>query len=232
MSIGRVATPPQSRRDRPAKPPLSRGGIIDAALEILEQEGLRKVTMRRIAAALDTGPASLYVYVRDTEELHAQILDALIGRMAPPSKRGSWRERLTALLSAYGAVLFAHPEIARMTMTTHPAGPNYFSLVETILQLLEAGGVPDDVAAWAVDLLLASVTASAVEHGTMAATGGGDQVLSAMAEDLATASSATYPRITRLGDEMLSGTGPERFAWGLDVLLNGVLSTPRATARP
>ena len=37
----------------------------------------------------------------------------------------------------------------------------------------------------------------------------------------------SYPRIVRLGDEMLSGTGTERFHWGLDVLINGILGTPR-----
>ena len=53
---------PVSRRDRPAKPPLSREGVIAVSLRIMRDEGLEKVTMRRIAAELDTGPASLYVY--------------------------------------------------------------------------------------------------------------------------------------------------------------------------
>uniref|UniRef100_UPI0034DEF9D9 TetR family transcriptional regulator n=1 Tax=Streptomyces flavofungini TaxID=68200 RepID=UPI0034DEF9D9 len=51
----------QNRRERPAKPALTREGIIDTAVEIMEREGLRRVTMRRLATALDTGPASLYV---------------------------------------------------------------------------------------------------------------------------------------------------------------------------
>ncbi|MFD6620080.1 TetR family transcriptional regulator, partial [Streptomyces albidoflavus] len=50
---------PQSRRERPAKPALTREGIIDAAVLIMEEEGLQRVTMRRLAQALDTGPASL-----------------------------------------------------------------------------------------------------------------------------------------------------------------------------
>src|SRR4051794_25633292 len=80
---------PRSRRERPAKPALSRPGIVDAALTILRDEGLAKVTMRRIAAALDTGPASLYVYVHNTEDLHAQILDALLADIATPAG-GDW----------------------------------------------------------------------------------------------------------------------------------------------
>lgn len=223
---------PQSRRERPAKAALTREGIIDVALAILDDEGLGKVTMRRIAAALDTGPASLYVYVRNTEDLHAQILDALLGRMAPTPDGGSWRERLRQLLTSYAQVLFDHPAIARMTMTTHPVGPHYFSLVESVLELLDEGGVPDDGAAWAVGLLLASVTATAVEHGggdPIAASPSNTDDLSVLAASIAVASGETYPHIVRLGDEMLAGTGVERFNWGLDVLINGILNTPRAS---
>jgi AcrR family transcriptional regulator len=228
MTSGNGARPPLSRRERPAKPALTRDGIIDAALTILEEEGLGRVTMRRIAAALDTGPASLYVYVRDTEDLHAQILDALLGRIAPTALKGPWRERLHAVLTGYAHVLFEHPEIARMSMTTHPAGPHYLSLVESILELLGEGEVPDAAAAWAVDLLLSTVTANAVEHGSTGSTDEDD--LATIAATIATASSNKYARIVRLGDELVSGTGIERFSWALDVLINGIIATPRGNA--
>jgi AcrR family transcriptional regulator len=224
------AARPQSRRERPAKPALTREGIIDVALTILEREGLGKVTMRRIAAALDTGPASLYVYVRNTDDLHAQILDSLLGQMAPPAARGPWRLRLHDLLAEYSRILFDYPEIARMTQTTHPTGPHYFSLVESMLGLLDEGGVPDDVAAWGIDLLLASVTATVVEHGAHKSGNESTQALSDLAASIALVPGETYPRIVRLGDEMLSGTGIERFHWGLDVLINGILGTPRQAA--
>jgi len=209
---------------------LTRDGIIKAALGILREEGIGKVTMRRIAAVLDTGPASLYVYVRDTEDLHAQILDTLLERVAPVSHDGSWRERLREVLVGYGRVLFDYPEIARMTMTTHPTGPNYTSLVETILELLNEGGVPDGVAAWSVDLLLASVTARAVEHGSGQPHGEGTDALETLAARMATLSSETYPLIVRLTDDMISGSAEQRFVWSLDVLINGILNTPRPSS--
>jgi AcrR family transcriptional regulator len=218
---------PQGRRERPAKPALTREGIIAAAVAILEQEGIGKVTMRRIAASLDTGPASLYVYVRNTDDLHAQVLDSLLGRMTPIASRGTWRQRLHEELAEYSRALFEYPEIARMTQITHPTGPNYFALVESILGLLDEGGTPDDVAAWGIDLLLASVTATAVEHGAQTSENDQSQALSDLATNIAIVPGDTYPRIVRLGDEMLTGTGIERFHWGLDVLINGILATPR-----
>ena len=59
-----------------------------AAVEILQAEGLERVTMRRLAEKLDTGPASLYVYVRNTDELHAAILDELLGSVDLALGRG------------------------------------------------------------------------------------------------------------------------------------------------
>jgi AcrR family transcriptional regulator len=81
----RRAAAPRSRRDRPAKPALSRSGIVAAAIRVMAAEGLDKVTMRRLAKELDTGAASLYVYVAGTAELHAAILDELLGEVEVPA---------------------------------------------------------------------------------------------------------------------------------------------------
>ncbi|GHD45421.1 TetR family transcriptional regulator [Streptomyces mirabilis] len=223
---------PISRRERPAKPALTRQGIIDAALAILRDEGLGKVTMRRIAAALDTGPASLYVYVRNTGDLHAQILDSLLGPVkAPAPEAGTWRDRLKALLVGYGEVLFRHPEIARMAMSTQPSGPNYLALVDAILGLLDEGGVSGREAAWAMDLLLLYPTAVAVEHSSPKSATQESDEFSALAAKIATADPARHPHIARLGDTLVSGDGPSRTDWALDVILDGVLAAAsRASA--
>src|ERR1700729_4417355 len=89
----------RSTRDRPAKAPLSEDAVVDAALAILKSEGLGAVTMRRVAAALDTGAASLYVYVSGREGLLQAMLDrvtATIELEAPDPSR--WRAQLHSLL--------------------------------------------------------------------------------------------------------------------------------------
>lgn len=217
---------PPSRRERPAKPALSRTGIIAAALELLRTEGLERVTMRRIAAALDTGPASLYVYVRDTADLHAQVLDALLPATAALPIGGPWRERVKALLRAYGEVLFAHPALARLAMTTMPSGPHYLGLVDRLLGALGEGGVADPTAAWAVDLLLLHMTAQAAEKGAWADADHIEEERLAQMAAVRGADPALHPHVARIGAELHSG-GPGRIDWQIDLLLNGILSTPR-----
>ena len=68
--------PPAPRppsRTGPGRPPRQRGlsqaAIVDAALEIIDLEGLDALTMRTVAHRLGTGPASLYAHVGSKEEL-------------------------------------------------------------------------------------------------------------------------------------------------------------------
>ncbi|WP_406300775.1 TetR/AcrR family transcriptional regulator (plasmid) [Embleya sp. NBC_00888] len=221
------APSPRSRRARPAKPALTRQGIVDVALVIMREEGLKKVTMRRIATALDTGPASLYVYVRDTGDLHAQILDALLDPAAwTPPQGGTWRDRLKALLANYAELLIAHPELSRMALSTQPNGPNHMALAEAVLDLLREGGVSDHAAAWGLDLLLLHPTAIAVEHGNRESPG---QRADDPTERIAAVDAGRYPNIARLGGELTSGDGPTRSNWCFDVLLDGIHA---ASARP
>lgn len=218
----------RSRRERPAKPALSRERIVAAALAVLRADGLERVTMRRVAAELDTGAASLYVYVRDTEDLHAQLLDALLGPVATAlPAEGTWRERLVAALAWYTGTLFEHPGIARLTFFNWPSGPNYLAFIDLLLALLAEGGIPDRDAAWAVDLLLQFATATATEQGARHASGRGAAELSDLATAITNADATAYPNIARLGSELISGEGVGRFTWGLDVLINGILATPR-----
>jgi AcrR family transcriptional regulator len=217
---------PVSRRDRPAKPPLTREGIIAAALRILRAEGLDQVSMRRLARELDTGPASLYVYIDNMAELHGAVLDQLLAEvdLRPAAPPGDWRARLAALLAAYTELLFAHPSLARSVLTLRPSGPNYVRLADSVLALLRSGGIPAGRAAWGMNLLLQLATASAAEHGTRRESASAPEA----AEDEGPwheVSAAEHPGIAWASAELFSGTGTQRLRWAFDVLITGIAVT-------
>ncbi|WP_274917708.1 TetR/AcrR family transcriptional regulator [Streptomyces sp. WZ-12] len=221
---------PRGRRERPAKPALTREGIIATAVAVMRSEGLERVTMRRLARELDTGPASLYVYVAHTAELHAAVLDELLGEvdLRPARTKGDWRERLVRVLSSYTEVLFAHPELARSALVTRLSGPHYLQLVETVLTLLAEGGVTDDRAAWGVDALLLLGTATAAEQSTRDAAPHSQDEHNALMTAVHGASAQAFPRLNALGPELFTGTGEARLTWGFHVLINGMLATARS----
>jgi AcrR family transcriptional regulator len=221
---------PRSRRERPAKAALTRGGIVATAVELVRAEGLAKVTMRRLAQELDTGAASLYVYVRNTAELHAAVLDELLGSV-DLEPAGDWQERLEQVLRSYLQVLFEYPGLAQSALVARPAGANYLRLIEELLALLSEGGVPKAQAAWGIDLLLQFATATAVEHADSGGSGvPGEWEATAVA--VRNASSDTHPQLAEHGDDLFAGPVEARLEWGIRVLINGISSTPRDGSSP
>ena len=218
-----------SRRERPAKPALTREGIVAIAVKVMRAEGLDRVTMRRLAQELDTGPASLYVYLANTAELHAAMLEQLLGQvdLSPVTAPGDWRDRLMQILSSYTSILFEQPGLAQSVLVTRPSGPAYLSLVEAILALLSVGGVPPARAAWAVDILLHFATSTAAEQGTRHRAAGTEEEEDAVAAALREAPADSFPQIAALGAELMSGEGPDRLIWGFSVLISGITQIPR-----
>jgi AcrR family transcriptional regulator len=225
-------TAPRSRRERPAKPPLSREAIVDAALRIAREEGVEALSMRRLAQALDTGPASLYVYVSDRDELHDLLFDAAVGTVeTEPTDPARWREQLKALARRMVRMMADEfPGMAVLAMARIPSGDNVLRVAESMLSLLKAGGASDQAAAYAADLLSLYATAIAYEESlykTLYKDPDHEQrEVERVAARFASLDPERFPTMAALGPALTRGDGEERFELGLDVLINGLLATP------
>ena len=77
------------------KPPLSVERIVQTALDIVAAEGFEALTMRRVAATLDTGPASLYAHVVNKADLDELLIGYLCSRIVlPEPDPETWREQI------------------------------------------------------------------------------------------------------------------------------------------
>ncbi|HET9173178.1 MAG TPA: TetR/AcrR family transcriptional regulator [Actinospica sp.] len=216
----------RSTRDRPAKPPLSEAAIVDAALAILKSEGLDAVTMRRVAAALDTGPASLYVWVDGREGLLRAIQDRIIRSVeleVPDPAR--WREQLHALLLRMRDGLIAHPGIAATTMADPPGGEATFDVLENMLGLLLAGGITPQDAAWAADIFALLVSYAAMEADMRR--GDPDEQAAELYKTFTALSPERFPLMTAHAARLVAGSTDERFHVAVDVVLDGMLARNR-----
>ena len=239
--MGSDAATPRSRRDRPAKPALSRAAIVAAALAIVREDGIDALTMRRLGQALDTGPASLYVYVANRDELWDLLFDAAIGTVTTePTDPARWREQLQALLQRMVHMMAVEfPGMAKLAMARIPTGDNALRVTESMLSLLKAGGAGDQAAAYAADLISMYATAIAYEQSLYATLFADpdyeEQEVARLTQRFATLDPERYPTMAALAPAMTRGDGDERFRLGLDVIINGLLSTPtegRLTREP
>jgi AcrR family transcriptional regulator len=221
---------PISRRNRPAKAALSRTAIVDAALRLLDADGLDAVSMRRVAQALDTGPASLYVYVANREELLALVYDRIIGEVDLSEHDGvDWRERLTTLVTDTIEVLGSRRGIATVGLANVPTDPHALAHSEKVLELLRRGGIGEQARAWAVDLIGLYISAAATEQSLYHEKGAAWQtehgVKQRLRHTFAGLPADRYPNLRALNGPLVTGSGPDRTGWSIQVLLNGILAT-------
>ena len=224
----------RSTRDRPAKAPLSVEAVVDAALAILQSDGLDAVTMRRVATALDTGPSTLYVYVQAREGLLLAMLDrVLAGVELEPPDPARWRAQLHALLARTRAALTAHPGIAAMTLVESPTTPAVLDLVENLLGILLAGGIGAQDAAWACDVFVLLATGAAREddvrhrgggHEDGAGAGGLRARAERVRETFVGLPPERFPSLVAHAAQMVAGDRDERFRFAIDIALDGMLA--------
>lgn len=224
-------TEPVSRRGRAAKAPLSRALIVETGLAILDSEGMDALTMRRVGQELDTGAASLYVYVENRGALLTAMLDeALTHVEIPEASEGEWRERLALLVERATAEMARHPRLALVAFGDIPTRRPFLVIGDAIIGMLREGGLDDLTIAWAVDLIYLHITAGAAELSAYIEKAGGtgseQAVLYAAEEALQATPHDDLVQLASLNVGLLEGSGDERAAWALRVMLNGILSTP------
>jgi AcrR family transcriptional regulator len=229
----------RSTRDRPAKAPLSEDAVVDAALAILQLHGLEAVTMRRVAADLDTGPASLYVYVSGREGLLRAMLDRVTATIELETPDAScWRAQLHSLLQRMHQALVAHRGIAAMTLADAPTTEAVLGLTENLLGILLAGGLDPQDAAWACDVFVLLVMAVASEDDVRrAGSHGRDDDRREQVDELyktfAGLATDRFPLIVAHAAQMVAGDSDERFRFAIDVVIDGMIArTARRSPRP
>lgn len=215
-------------RSRPVKEPLSLEAFTVAALGLLEREGMEAVTLRRLARELETGPASLYAYVRSVQELHALMLDRALSAVdLNPAPQDGPRERLMGICSSYVRALLRRDGLARLAASVLPYGENAVALTDAVLECLRSMGLPPRRAAWGSDLLMLHVTAIAAEQDRWRAQ---HDPIGRARGGYGQADAERFPHVHELHDELFSGTVAARFAWTLDALLTGIVEAPEPGA--
>src|SRR5580692_1676264 len=210
-----------------AKKPITVEAIISTAFGIVENEGYQALTMRRVAAALETGPSSLYAHVVNKEDLD----ELLIGRLGaavdlPEADPATWRQQLTSVCAQLRDQYLRYPGISRAAFAVAPTNQDTLRVSEGMLAILLAGGIEPQAAAWAVDSLLLYVSAYSLEislvnqrrsHQDGSWVVSRDELLRRFA-----ALPGTFPQTKRYAAELTAGTGHDRFDFTIALMIDGL----------
>lgn len=115
----------------------TRAEITAAATAVAEAEGFAAVTMRRVAAELGTGAASLYRYVDSRRDLVDLMVDAVYGEVVLEPTGDGWRADLTEVAREGMRAAVQHPWfLDAIADTPVPGGPNTARITEYCLAAL------------------------------------------------------------------------------------------------
>lgn len=135
------------RKQRP-RGTVTRQAVVDAALSVADQVGIKALTIRAVAKGVDAPPMSLYVHFASKEELLDLMYVEVSRRMYLDQGNSDWRIELHALCLRIRRVLLEHPEWA--PLLTRATSPFPIPLRERLLNMMMSEGMP---AASAFDLL-------------------------------------------------------------------------------
>ncbi|MEV0993572.1 TetR/AcrR family transcriptional regulator C-terminal domain-containing protein [Nonomuraea sp. NPDC050202] len=151
---------------RPRRPRLSRERIVEAAVALLDAEGVAGFSMRALAARLGAGTMSLYEYVQSKEDVLDLALDEVIGEIEAPGEAGPWRDFLTAQLTQSRAVMRRHPWVPALTATRPLLGPQAVARSRLFYSALAGAGLEGPVLTAAVGTLTSYVNGFVAAENT------------------------------------------------------------------
>jgi TetR/AcrR family tetracycline transcriptional repressor len=224
--------PPWRKEPKSTRVPLTKEAIVEAALRVLDADGIDGLSMRRVGEELNVGAASIYWHVRNKDELLQLILERVIEEMRLPEPDPEhWQEQLRGYAFAVRDILNSHRDVARISMGRLPSGPQVALVMEWLFTLLTPAGIPARVIAYSGDMLALFVGAFAFEESLGPASFGGDitpeQFLEMMKDYLRSLPPDRFPYTSKMVDLIMSGGREDRFAFGVDLLLRGLESYAR-----
>jgi TetR/AcrR family transcriptional regulator, tetracycline repressor protein len=223
-----MSTPERpARRGAGQRAGLSREAVLTAARRIADDEGVDRLTMRRLAGELGVMPNALYTYVPDKEALLDALLDDLLAGIDPGDPaEGDWRDGLVRVMDSSRRLLLAHPRLAPVFLARPGLGPNAARLGEITFELLRRGGLEGERAVEAFRILLiyslgfAAFQAPRLQSDSVERTRQVEATFAGLPED-------RFPVMRRLAAPLADPTTDRHFHTGLRWLLDGLSAQAR-----
>jgi AcrR family transcriptional regulator len=204
--------------------PLTRRRILDAALALADRDGVRSLSMRKLALELGVEAMSLYHHVANKDDLLDGMVDLVFGEIELPTGEADWKAAMRRRAVSARAALRRHPWAIGLMESRSTPGPATLRHHDAVLGILRTAGFPVELAAHAYAVLDSYIYGFALQEAglpfqtpeELAAVG--DTILSQLpAEEL--------PYFTEIAVEHALQPGYDfgnEFEFGLDLILDGL----------
>jgi len=195
---------------------------LTAALRLVDERGVDALSMRRLAAALDIDPMTIYRHLPDKAALMRGLVALVFDELTlPPMPGASWQDQVRAFAHAYRTLARAHPHLL-VYMITHAEAASNAALAagEYLLAALEGAGLTPRRALLAADVIVDFLNgfALAESSGRLGQPGERRELL----ELLHGVPAHQYPALRRVLGALDEPEMMSDFDAGLNVILAGI----------
>ena len=204
--------------------PLARERIVDAAMRIIDDEGLDALSMRRLGAELGVNPMAAYYHVPNKAALYDLVVDAVMTGVDTSviDPAAPLADQLKLAARAYRAAILAHPHAIPVLAARSLRSAAALRPVEPFLGILFAAGLTADEALAAVDAVAQYILGGAVGyyHHIVDSEAGEQREFEAL-------DPSEFPHMSRVLAEGHYVGYEAEFEFGLDTIVRGLLGGPR-----
>ena len=204
--------------------PLSRESIVSAALSLVDREGLKALSMRRLGSELGVDPMAIYYHVPNKDALLDAIVEAVMSQidLAIDDSQAPAEERVLTAARAYRNAMLAHANALPVVLERGPKTLSALRPVEILVKIFREAGLEPAEAAAAMNAVAAAV------RGSIMMLADADSVdVTAETERMA----AALPReeFPFLFEVLASGERDmeAEFEWAIRAMTRGLIEAPR-----
>ena len=200
---------------------LTRGQVLDDALDLLDEVGLDNLTMRRLAAELGVKNGATYWHFPSKRALLEAMADAMLnGLTVGLDEQLPWHERIAELAHRLRRALLARRDGARIFAGAFFPLPNALAYGEAMIGILRGAGLGNRDAVWAVDALTYYVVGHTIEEQLAAALpDGGTEAAQRLTKALRP---DRHPNMLAAIDDVPAPHPAEHFSYGLGLVISGI----------
>jgi AcrR family transcriptional regulator len=213
--------------------PLSTARVLQAAVALADEAGLEAFSMRGLAQELAVVPMALYKHVANKEELLDGMVDIVFSEIELPSEDLDWRSAMRRRAVSTREALKRHSWAIGMMESRHP-GPANLRNHNAVMGCLRNAGFPFEMAVHAYSLQDAYIYGFALQDRDLAFETPSSAGEAAQRRAQTIGALEDYPYLVEIATKLPESgyDSTAEFAWGLDLLLDGLDRLRPAGATP
>ncbi|MBS38458.1 MAG: hypothetical protein CMO26_21345 [Thiotrichales bacterium] len=200
-------------------PKLSADQIVQCAIELLDREGPRRFSMRKLAALFDVDPMALYHHVPNRAALMYRVVDTVMADCELPEASGSWQEDAKVICRAFRQLAHRHPGVIRVFDEFEDWVPAEHRITEAMYATLSSGGFTAGHIVRGARLLISYTENFCVWELTDWIAPYTPEMKTELSDSLA---QGQFPLTTKLIDQITDVDPDAEFEFGLRVMVRGL----------